>query len=57
LLIYAGAQLLPGTLGWTERLARWGTVFAMFLIPTLVTVGAARLSARRRVVPTQVATD
>jgi hypothetical protein len=60
LLIYAGAQLLPGTLGWGERLARWGTVFAMFLIPTLVTVGAARLSARRRVVPvvpTEVATD
>jgi len=57
LAIYAGTGLLPGTLTMAERLARWGTVFAMFVIPTLLIVVAARLTPRRRAAPTEVASD
>jgi hypothetical protein len=47
-LIYAGAGLLMGGLPWAERVGRWGTVFAAFLIPTLVTVTGALLSRHRK---------
>jgi hypothetical protein len=47
--IYAAAGLLPGSISWTERLTRWGLVFATLLVPTLLTVGGASLVSRRRV--------
>lgn len=46
--IYAAAGLLPGSVSWTERLSRWGIVFATLLVPTLITVGVARVALRRR---------
>jgi len=53
LAAYAAPLLLPGNpLGWTERAIRWGSVFAVLLIGTLVMVG---IHARRRVAVAEVA--
>jgi|SRR5436190_9819050 len=50
---YAIPGLLPGNaLSWTERAIRWGSVFAVLLIGTLVMVGT---HARRRVAVAEVA--
>jgi hypothetical protein len=46
LAVYGAATLVPGSPSWTERLVRWATVFAVFLVPTLLTVAVA---SRRRV--------
>lgn len=45
MLVYAAPGLLSPAPGWTGRAARWGTVFAVLLGGTLVTVAA---HARRR---------
>ena len=57
LLLSAAAYAAPGLLGasaltWTERAVHWGSVFAVLLIGTLVTVAA---HARRRVEVAEVA--
>lgn len=53
LAAYAAPLLLPGnSLGWSERAIRWGSVFAVLLIGTLIVVGA---HARRRVPVAEVA--
>ena len=49
--IYLAAGLLPGMAAWPERLGRWAIVFAVFLVPTLVTVAATTLASRRKVAP------
>lgn len=48
MLAYAAPGLQPGSLSWNERAVRWGSVFAMLLIGTLVTVATTQV--RRRVV-------
>src|SRR5262245_33485169 len=55
LLVYVGVGLVTGAPSWSERAARWGTVFASFAIPTLATVGAVWLSSSRRSSSTQIA--
>ena len=47
--IYLVAGLLPGAAAWPERLGRWGVVFAVFLVPTLVTIAATSVASRRKV--------
>jgi hypothetical protein len=49
MLAYAAGGLHAGGISWAERSARWGTVFAVFLAPTLLIVAAVgAMSARRR---------
>jgi hypothetical protein len=55
--IYAAAGLLPGAQPWAERLGRWAIVFAVFLVPTLVTVAVASFALRRKVALTGPAND
>jgi hypothetical protein len=56
MLVYAAGGLAGGGISWAERAARWGTVFLVFLAPTLATVAAASsLSSRRRAVATEPA--
>jgi hypothetical protein len=47
--IYLAGGLLPGAASWTERLIRWGMVFALFVLPTLATIAVTSIGARRRV--------
>ena len=47
--IYLAGGLLPGTTAWTERLVRWGIVFALFLLPTVATIAVTSIGSRRRV--------
>jgi len=51
--IYLAAGLLPGASAWTERLVRWGMVFALFVLPTIATIVMTSLASRRRVPVTQ----
>ena len=44
--IYAAGAFLPGSSLWPERVVRWATVFAVLLVPTLLTIA---LHARRKV--------
>jgi hypothetical protein len=56
MLVYGAGGLAVGSISWAERAARWGTVFVVFLAPTLLTVAAvSSLSARRRAVATEPA--
>jgi len=55
--IYVAAALLPEGPGWLDRLTRWGIVFAVFLVPTLVTIGVTSLALRRKVALTEPAKD
>ena len=56
LAIYGAGAFLPGSAPWPERLVRWGTVFAVLLAPTLLTVAVTALS-RRKVGQPQPAND
>jgi hypothetical protein len=47
--IYGAAGFLPGGGSWAERFARWGTVFAVLLVPTLLTLAVVQLAPRRKV--------
>jgi hypothetical protein len=51
LAIYSTTVLLPGGAPWPDRLVRWGTVFGMFLAPTLLTLAAVSVASRRKIVP------
>jgi hypothetical protein len=56
--VYAAGAFLPGSLAWTERLARWGCVFGVLLGATLATLAAvAALAPRRKEMLTQPAND
>lgn len=57
LTVYGAAGLLPGSVSWTERLTRWGIVFATFLVPTLATVVVASLASRRKVALPEAVND
>lgn len=52
MLAYAGPGFLAGSIPWSERAMRWGSVFAVLLIGTL---GMVVAHARRRVPLPQVA--
>jgi hypothetical protein len=56
LLAYAGPGFLPGGPPWLERFARWGTVFTVFLLPT-VAMAAASLLLRRKLVASDIGKD
>jgi hypothetical protein len=55
-LAYSVPGFLPGGAPWSGRFARWGMVFAVFLISTLVTV-AASVALRRKLPAGDAATD
>jgi hypothetical protein len=55
-LAYAGPGFLPGGPALIERFARWGMVFAVFLLPT-VAAAAASLLLHRKLVPGEIAKD
>ena len=48
LAIYLAPGLFSSTPLWQERLLRWGTVFAVFLVPTLLTAAIVTLTPRRK---------
>ncbi|RPH48589.1 MAG: hypothetical protein EHM91_04110 [Planctomycetota bacterium] len=47
--IYLAGGWLPGATAWSERLIRWGMVFALFLLPTLATIAVTSIGSRRKV--------
>ena len=47
--IYLAAGLLPGASVWTERLTRWGMVFALFVLPTIATIAVTSIASRRKI--------
>jgi hypothetical protein len=49
LAIYTAGAFIPGAGPWPERVMRWATVFAVLLLPTLLTVAVTALTARRKV--------
>ena len=52
--IYLAGGLLPGATAWSERLVRWGIVFALFVLPTIATIAVTSIGSRRKAALPQV---